>query len=277
MPELPEAETIARGLHSHLAGHLIRRARVHRKEAVEPMTPTTFARSLSGRRVRRVRRRAKWIAAELDDGRRWVTQLRMTGRFTWGQVSPLRAQPHLSVSLLITGEGGDLGVVRFFDTRRFGRMSIVDRAAWKELDARLGIEPLSDEFTEAELRRRLAPSRAPLRNALLDQTRIAGIGNIYANEICYLAEIDPRRTAGTLTDSETSKLRDAIRNVLAEAVGRRGTSFSDYRDLLGSEGDFQNHLEVYGRAGDRCGRCGTEIARTVLAGRSAFFCPACQR
>ena len=274
MPELPEAETIARGLHTAIAGRRIERIKIHRDEVVEPMSPAAFRRRLRGRRVERVGRRAKWIAAELEDGGRWVTQLRMTGRFSWSLPSPLRAEPHLSASFTFEDDGG---VIRFYDTRRFGRMWVLDEREWERLDARLGVEPLSDEFTPRLLAELLSASRAPIRNWLLDQHRVAGIGNIYAVEACYRARIDPRRPAGSLEHGEVRRLTNAIRKVLGDAVERRGTTFSDYRDLLGEGGEFQNALAVYGREGETCRRCGGAIKRAVLAGRSAFFCPDCQR
>ncbi len=275
MPELPEAETIARGLQAHLAGRRIQRVRIHRAEVVEPMTPAAFRRALQKRRVQKVGRRAKWITALLDDGCRWVTQLRMTGRYTWTPNSPMRAAPHLSASFQI--EGPEAGVIRFYDTRRFGRLWVLDPDAWHELDRRLGVEPLSRRLTPDALAASLRGSKAPIRNALLDQRRIAGIGNIYANEACFQARLDPRRPGGDLNRRELLRLHRAIRQVLREAVDRRGTSFSDYRDVLGGEGGFQNRLDIYGRDGQACRRCGGEIVRVVLAGRSAFFCPGCQR
>ena len=275
MPELPEAETIARGLHAAIAGRRVARVRIHRNEVVEPMAPAAFRRSLTGRRIGRVGRRAKWIVAILDDGNRWVTQLRMTGRFAWGPSSPLRTEPHLSISLVLQ-DGSDAGVLRFYDVRRFGRMWVLDEDEWAELDARLGVEPLSDDFTPKRMAELLARSRAPIRNWLLDQHRVAGIGNIYAVEACYIARIDPRRPARSLDRSEIRRLHRAVRNVLGSAVERRGTTFSDYRDLLGEGGEFQNALAVYGREGANCRRCRGVIERAVLAGRSAFYCPGCQ-
>ncbi len=239
------------------------------------MTPAAFRRALRGRSVKKVGRRAKWIIALLDDGQRWVTQLRMTGRFTWTPNSRLHAAPHLSASFQIAGADG--GVLRFFDTRRFGRLWVLDPDAWQELDRRLGVEPLSRRFTPEALAASLAGSKAPIRNALLDQRRVAGVGNIYANEACYRSRIDPRRPGSDLNRREVRRLHTAIRKVLAEAVHRRGTSFSDYRDVLGGEGGFQNRLDIYGRDGQACRRCGREIVRVVLAGRSAFFCLGCQR
>ncbi len=275
MPELPEAETIARGLHARLAGRRIEQVRIHRSEVVKPMTPTAFRRALQDRRVKKVGRRAKWITALLDNGHRWVTQLRMTGRYTWTPNSRLRRAPHLSASIQIAGVDG--GVLRFFDTRRFGRLWVLDPDAWRGLDRRLGVEPLSRRFTPDALAASLGESQAPVRNALLDQRRVAGIGNIYANEACFQARIDPRRAGADLERRELRRLHRAIRDVLGEAVERRGTSFSDYRDVLGETGGFQNRLDVYGRDGEPCRRCGAAIERVVLAGRSAFYCPGCQR
>ncbi len=154
---------------------------------------------------------------------------------------------------------------------------MLDPDAWRRLDQRLGMEPLSHRFTPDVLAASLAGSKAPIRNALLDQRRIAGIGNIYANEACFQARIDPRRPGADLNRRELRRLHRAIRDVLGEAVDRRGTSFSDYRDVLGGTGDFQNRLDVYGRDGEPCRRCAMEIERVVLAGRSAFYCPRCQR
>lgn len=282
MPELPEAETIARGIHSAVAGGRVSRVEVHRREAVDPQTPGAFKAALTGRRLNAVGRRGKWIVATLDDGGYWVTQLRMTGRFAWMPASPARrlalaAEPHLSVSLKIDGPGVDGGVLRFYDIRRFARMWVLRPDAWLERVGRLGVEPLSREFTPRTLCSLLAESRAPIRNALLDQRRIAGIGNIYANEACFIARIDPRRPAADLDRGEVRRLHAGIREVLREAVARRGTSLSDYRDVLGGEGDFQDALLVYGREDEACHRCGAEIERVTLAGRSAFYCTRCQK
>lgn len=274
MPELPEAETIARGLQATVGGQRVSRVRVHRPEVVEPMSPAAFRRALTGRRVESVGRRAKWIAATLDNGARWVTQLRMTGRFGWGPPPTLGTKPHLSLSVVF--EHSDADVLRFYDVRRFARTHVLDPDDWAALDGRLGIEPLTEVFTPTSLRQILAKSRAPIRNVMLDQRRVAGIGNIYASEACYLAKVDPRRPADSLDRHEVRRLHAAIRKVLRDAVQRRGTSLSDYRDVLGSEGTFQNVLDVYGRESESCRRCGAEIVRVVSAGRSAFLCPECQ-
>ena len=275
MPELPEVETIARGLQATIAGGQLRRIRVHREELVRPARPAAFSKALAGRHIVKVNRRAKWIVAQLDDGCSWVTQLRMTGRFTWGPTSSLRSARHLSASFLVNGSSC-AGVLRFFDVRRFARMWVLDPEDWSLLDGRLGIEPLSARFTPGALASLLAHSQAPIRNVLLDQRRVAGVGNIYANEACYLAELDPRRPAGGLTPTEVNELHSAIRKILRAAIRRRGTSLSDYRDVLGGSGEFQNKLQVYGRDSEKCRRCGGTIERTVMAGRSAFFCSGCQ-
>lgn len=277
MPELPEAETIARGLRARIAGRRIAAVRVHRAELVEPVSARSFVRALRGRRVEAVGRRAKWITITLDDGRRWVTQLRMTGTFLWcPEAANGGARPeerHLSMTARFDDDGG---ILRFYDVRRFGRMRVLTPEAWAALDARLGPEPLADEFTPERLADALRGSRAPLRNALLDQRRIAGVGNVYANEACFFSGVDPRWPAGSLTGEEVERLHGALREVLGRAIDRGGTSFSDYRDADGTEGSFQQDLAVYGRAGEPCRVCGAAIERAVLAGRSAFFCPSCQ-
>jgi formamidopyrimidine-DNA glycosylase len=155
-------------------------------------------------------------------------------------------------------------------------MGILTPDEWADLDARLGPEPLDPSFTPANLAGRLEGSRAPLRNALLDQSRIAGLGNVYANEACHRARLDPRRPAGGLASAEVRRLHAAIRALLEAAIERRGTTFSNYQDIGGESGAFQDDLAVYGRSGEPCPRCGGAIARVVLAGRSAFHCTGCQ-
>lgn len=276
MPELPEAESIARALDAKLAGATVTGVCVHRSEVVEPMRASVFGQRLRGRTVESVGRRGKWITAELDDGSRWVTQLRMTGRFAWAPPGHLSSKPHLSLSLRVAGPNAS-GIVRFFDVRRFARTRIVTPEEWADIDSSLGVEPLSESFTVEGLAELFQGTRAPVRNALLDQARIAGIGNIYANEACYYAGIHPGRPGGDLSEGELKRLHAAVRDVLDRAIRSQGTTFRDYRGIAGDQGSFQNELAVYGRAGERCPRCEAEIERSVMAGRSAFYCPGCQR
>ena len=201
--------------------------------------------------------------------------MRMTGRFAWAPPGRLTSAPHLSLSIRIAGPKAS-GIVRFFDVRRFARTRIVTAEEWADLDASLGVEPLSHRFTVQRLADLFQGTRAPVRNALLDQGRIAGIGNIYANEACFYAGIHPGRRAGDLSDGELKRLHDAVRDVLDRAIRSQGTTFRDYRGIAGDRGSFQNELAVYGRAGEPCPRCGAAIERLVMAGRSAFCCSGCQ-
>jgi formamidopyrimidine-DNA glycosylase len=163
------------------------------------------------------------------------------------------------------------------DARRFGRWEIFTPAGWAARERHFGPEPLSDDFTAAALYESTRRSLSPIRNWLLDQTKLAGVGNIYAAEALFRAGIRPTRRARTLTRAETARLRTSVRDILAAAIGARGTTMSDYRDGSGEEGGFWPLLQVYGRNGLPCLRCGALIKRIVLTNRSAFYCPRCQR
>ncbi|MGH7578486.1 MAG: bifunctional DNA-formamidopyrimidine glycosylase/DNA-(apurinic or apyrimidinic site) lyase, partial [Longimicrobiales bacterium] len=169
------------------------------------------------------------------------------------------------------------GAVLYDDARRFGRIDLLDADAWARRTAELGVEPLSDEFTAERLFQLTRGSKTPLRSWLLDQKRIAGVGNIYANEALFRARVRPTRRARRLTRNEAAALRKGIRDVLNDAIKARGTTFSDYRDGNGDAGAFQPRLRVYGREGEPCRRCRTPIRRVVISNRSAFYCPRCQK
>ncbi|RMH18948.1 MAG: hypothetical protein D6701_05565, partial [Gemmatimonadetes bacterium] len=168
------------------------------------------------------------------------------------------------------------GVLVFDDVRRFGTVELLDGSAWAARTGALGPEPLEPRFRGDDLARALARSRAPVRSWLLDQRRIAGVGNIYANEALFRARVDPRRPAASLTRAEALALHRALRRVLREAIERRGTTLRDYRDASGEPGGNAPRLRVYGRDGRPCTRCKTPVERVVFSGRSAFLCPACQ-
>jgi formamidopyrimidine-DNA glycosylase len=163
------------------------------------------------------------------------------------------------------------------DTRRFGRLELFEPEVWPARDAELGLEPLEDAFTGGALWALTRRTRTPVRNFLLDQSKVAGVGNIYALEALFRAGIRPTRRSHRITRGEAAALRDALRQVLANAIRHRGTTFSDYRDGSGEAGGFEPLLRVYGRQGLPCPACGTAIRRKVLTNRSAFYCPTCQR
>lgn len=273
MPELPEAETIARDLNKEVVG-----AGIGSIEIVHPgiigkgTTPAEFSATLIGHKIIGVRRRAKKIVIELDGDLSILVNLGMTGRLIVSDSPEAEGFRHVAVRFGLS-DGRSL---LYDDIRRFGSLELHDRESLAERLSVLGVEPLSDEFTGQLLHELTTRSRSPIRNWLLDQRRVAGIGNIYAVEALWYAQIHPARPANSVTAGEAAKLRDALRRILRESIEARGTTISDYRDSKGEAGNFGGRLKVYGREGEPCPRCGTTIERIVLSNRSAFFCPHCQ-
>jgi formamidopyrimidine-DNA glycosylase len=269
VPELPEVETIARGLqvlvHKRIGTVDVRLPRV-----VQTPAGADFSRELRGARISAVQRRGKYAVFRLDSGRALVVSLRMTGRLVLSRTS----EPESPVARVVFNltDGTRL---TFADVRTLGRVRLVEPGeAW---DDALGIEPLSSGFTPQAFIGMLAGRTTPIKVLLLDQRRIAGIGNIYACEALWEARIRPTRAAESLTKPAMNRLHDAIVNVLNRAIAMRGTSVSDYVDANGAEGGFQNVLMVYGKAGMPCCRCGTPIVRTVIGRRGTWWCRTCQR
>lgn len=269
MPELPEAETIVRGLRPRLTGRTVTGLDVVRPDILREEA-RAFRRGLIGRTVSTVERRAKNVVFPLVGGGVLAVNLGMTGRLLLDPPSSAARHPAVRFAL------DDGHTLVFDDVRRFGTVECLDAEAWRARSDAMGPEPLDPGFRAEELRRRLAESRAPVRSWLLDQRKIAGVGNIYANEALYLAGIDPRRPARDVTSAEAGRLHGAIREVLEQAIRAGGTTLRDYRTADGDEGRYGNALRVYGRAGEPCARCGTGIVRIVFANRSAFLCPRCQ-
>jgi len=275
VPELPEVETIVRGLGRHLPGRTIRGVRLVRDSVIAYPEPPGFAALASGRRIEGIARRGKFILIGLSGGLTLVAHLRMTGQLVYQDDGGAAFPGHTHVILELDGGA----VLRFTDPRRFGRLWLVRRG---ELDkvpglADLGVEPLDDAFTEPLFRERLRRRRHRIKALLLDQRFIAGLGNIYTDEALYRAGIHPARRAGDLSARETRALYRAIKSVLAEGITYGGTSVRDYVDASGTEGRFQDRLLVYGRKGLPCPRCGRPIIRTVCAGRGTYYCPHCQK
>lgn len=271
MPELPEVETIARDLDPRLSGARIVQVRIRHADVITA-TPEAFAEGLEGLHITGVRRRGKNVVVRLEDDSRLVINLGMTGRLVTSDAPRAGDLRHVAVRFLLH-DGRDL---LYDDTRRFGILQHLTPAEWRVRDAELGIEPLGDAFTTDALWRLLRKTRSPVRNFLLDQYRVSGIGNIYALEALHRAGIRPTRRSHRITRAEASRLRDALRDVLERAIQHRGTTFSDYRDGSGEAGGFQPLLRVYGREGLPCPACGAAIRRKVLTNRSAFYCPSCQ-
>ena len=272
MPELPEVETIVRGLRSPLKGATFARTRVLKEDLLR-VPPRRFRSALAGRSVRSVGRRAKNILVELDSGDRLVVNLGMTGRLLLGKepdAPPATTHPGVVFHL----EDGRRMI--YDDVRRFGVLEILDPEAWEERDERIGPEPLEPGFTLERFLEALGRSRSPVRSWLLDQRKIAGVGNIYAVEALFLAGIDPRTPADRIDAERGERLHAAIRKVLREAIEHRGTTLRNYRDVDGEQGGNAPRLLAYGREGEPCGNCDTPIERVVFGNRSAFLCPECQ-
>ena len=260
MPELPEVETIVRGLREAITG-----ATVEKLQVIDPRISLP-EKEIIGKRIAAIERRGKYIVFKLAPSGALIFHLRMSGRLlrvcAEGEGRYSRLVLHL-----------DSGVLRFVNPRRLGTVEYSANGFPHEL----GVEPLSDAFTVHQLRRLLAGSRRPVKPFLMDQRKIAGLGNIYASEALWRAEIDPRRAANTITAKEARALHRGIVSVLQEAIEHMGTTFSDYRDSDGNKGGFQDYLGVYGKEGRKCSRCGTEIIRVNQGGRSTYLCPGCQK
>jgi formamidopyrimidine-DNA glycosylase len=280
MPELPEVETVRRGLEPVLAGRVILRAETRRPDLRWPLPPR-FAARLTGARVTALRRRSKYLLADLDRGETLIVHLGMSGRMLVSGAAVGRfhhdlATPGKHDHVVLDVDGG--ARVTFNDARRFGAMDLAPTAEVEahRLLAGLGPEPLGNAFDGALLARLLAGRRTPVKAVLLDQRAVAGLGNIYVCEALWRAGVSPLRLAGEVTADEAARLVVAIREVLADAIAAGGSSLRDHRQPDGELGYFQHTFAVYGRAGEPCPRCGTTILRSVQAGRSSFHCPCCQ-
>ncbi len=293
MPELPEVETVRRGLEPVMAGATILRVEQRRPDLRFPF-PERFVTRLEGRRIERLGRRAKYLLADLDSGETLILHLGMSGRFTIDRPGEARAATasfhhdaggvtaHDHVVFHLTGGTR----VTYNDARRFGFMDLVPRDGLETCRhfAVMGLEPLGNALSGAVLAELFAGRFAPLKAALLDQRLVAGLGNIYVCEALFRAGLHPEAPAGTIADaagSPTDKaehLAHAIRDVLAEAIEAGGSTLRDYAQADGSLGYFQHAFRVYDRAGEVCvtSGCGTRIERITQSGRSTYFCPTCQ-
>lgn len=281
MPELPEVETVRRGLAPAMEGRVILHAQVNRPDLRWPL-PEGMAERLTGARVMQLRRRSKYILADLDRGESLLIHLGMSGRMLvsgvmLGGFHLDHPAPQKHDHVVLEMEGG--GRVTFNDARRFGAMDLVrtDREAAHWLLAGLGPEPFGNDFHEDYLTARLKGRATPVKAALLDQRIVAGLGNIYVSEVLFRAGIDPRRQAGRVAAKRIAGLVPIIREVLAEAIEAGGSSLRDHRQADGELGYFQHSFRVYDREDEPCPSCGTPIQRIVQSGRSSFFCPACQK
>jgi formamidopyrimidine-DNA glycosylase len=268
VPELPEVETVVRVLAPEVVGRRVTHVSVRETRLRGGLSPE-FPSRLTGRRIGAIERHGKYLLAVLDDGRIWLVHLGMTGRLILGL--PAAPEPHDHVVIHLD----DGRVLTYNDARRFGRMAVID-AEERGAETGGGIDALGTGLTPEALFMVTRRRETTIKALLMDQRRVAGLGNIYVNEILFRAGVRPGRRAGRLTRAECVRIVAAIRAVLADAIRRGGSSISDYRDGLGRQGWFQLRHRVYDRAGEPCRRCGATIRTRVIVGRSTFYCPRCQ-
>ena len=272
MPELPEVETIRLHLAPHLEGRRLERIEVLDSRWCDPAPPEQVEDAVAGRRIEGLSRRGKYLVLELEDEVFLVMHLRMTGNLLLGGGAEeprwVRVRFHLD-----SGES-----LLFADMRRFGTGVVLLGAEARDeyFASRLGVEPLGEDFTADALRALAKGRRAPVKAFLLTQERIAGVGNIYADEALFRARIHPLRGVGTLRRPQIEALRDAVVETLEAGIDSRGATIDDYRNPDGAEGTFQDRFLAYGREGEPCTRCGTAIRKIRAAGRGTYFCPTCQ-
>jgi formamidopyrimidine-DNA glycosylase len=284
VPELPEVETIQRQLEPELQGRRIERLEVLDARWTRPIEPRRLEDEVSGRTIRSLRRRGKYLLLELDGDLTLVMHLRMTGNLLLVDGGGLVAatdedgfrvaeDPYLRARFFLD-DGREL---RFSDARRFGEAFVLPTNRVEERFAgRVGIEPLSEEFTADAIERIAAGRRAPLKSFLLDQGGIAGVGNIYSDEALWRAELHPLSPAGSMRHEHAEALREGVIEALLAGIDGGGASIDDYLDSRGDRGSMQDEFMVHNREGEPCPRCGTPIRRILVAGRSTYFCPHCQ-
>ncbi|MFZ5647932.1 MAG: bifunctional DNA-formamidopyrimidine glycosylase/DNA-(apurinic or apyrimidinic site) lyase [Bacillota bacterium] len=274
MPELPEVETVRRSLESQVSGLTINEVILLMPKIIKSPPPQSFIENITGKRIKKLGRRGKYLLINLSEGLTLVIHLRMTGRLVFCPADTPPGKHTHAVFRLSDGNS-----LHFSDIRQFGRMALTGTDRLDSLPGLkdLGVEPLSEKFTRDYLKKELKRRRTKIKSLLLDQTFIAGLGNIYADEALHRARINPEKIAANLTARETALLYQAVRDVLAEGIANRGTTLRDYVDGMGQAGSNQNALRVYDREGKPCLLCGQPVSRIRLGGRSSYFCPRCQK
>ncbi|GAA3200387.1 DNA-formamidopyrimidine glycosylase [Lentilactobacillus kefiri] len=273
MPELPEVETVRRGLTQLVEGSTIKTVDVLYAKMIN-LPPDDFKEALRGKRIEKIDRRGKYLFIRLSGHLTIVSHLRMEGKYdVEPEGSPIDKHTHIIFHLT---DGRQL---RYNDTRKFGRMNLVDTGTEMQVAGlkTIGPEPTEKDLTVEYMKRIFAKSRKVIKPFLLDQSNIAGLGNIYADEVLWLSKINPKQPVNTISLAKIKVLRKNIIDELARAIAGHGTTVHSYSTAYGEAGQFQNHLNVYGREGEPCPRCGTKIVKIKLAQRGTHFCPKCQR
>ncbi len=274
MPELPEVETIRRSLEAKVLGRILTGVEVLLDKIVKGTSPAQLAAELKGKQITGIGRRGKYLLIHLTGGLVMVVHLRMTG-----QLWHCPAEQEIARHTHLVFHLDDGSQLRYADLRQFGKVRLAPAGELANLPGlrSLGREPLGADFTREFFRKELRKRRTKIKPLLLDQAFLAGLGNIYADEALFRAGIHPEKTAAALSPREASRLFLAIKEVLAEGIANRGTSIRDYVDGEGREGSNQDNLRVYGRGGEPCVKCGRPVEKKNIGGRSAHFCPKCQR
>jgi formamidopyrimidine-DNA glycosylase len=287
MPELPEVETVVRQLEPEIEGHRIERLEVLDSRWSRPVPPERLSETVDGSTIEQLGRRGKYILMHLDGERTLVMHLRMTGNLILREGEEMldpsegrrlyegersTEERHLRARFILD-DGRELW---FTDPRRFGEAFLIEDSRLDERFAKLGIEPFAPEFTTQALGEMAAGRTVPLKSFLLDQSGVAGVGNIYADEALFRAELHPLSPAGSMKPEHLEALRDAVVAALEAGIDAGGSSIDDYRDARGEKGTMQNEFLVHTREGEECLRCGGTIVRIVVGGRSTYFCPSCQ-
>jgi formamidopyrimidine-DNA glycosylase len=274
MPELPEVETIRRGLERVIIGRVIHQVKIRETRLRQPVDARKLRRWIAGQKVQALRRRAKYLLCAMENQAHLVLHLGMSGRLLFCEKTrPLEKHDHIQFIF----DNGD--ALRFCDPRRFGMVDAIPPGGMESYRhiQNLGIEPLSPQCTPEHLSDRAKGLSRPIKNFLMDAAVIVGVGNIYANEALFRAGIHPQKASGRLRPGQWERLVQAVRETLNLAIATGGTTLNDFYNSNGEMGYFQQHLMVYGRDGEPCHVCGRIIRRMVQAGRSSFYCPRCQK
>lgn len=290
MPELPEVQTIVNELSKDIKGEVIKDVWAGKKKLIRNISFTKFKETIKDKKIIDIRRRAKYIIIELSNNYILLVHLKMTGHFLLGKwkiendkaipiiKGPIKDDKYNQYVHIIfyLDNKKELG---FSDLRQFGKIELYTKEEFKNIKEvnSLGVEPLTSEFTLDYLKKIVRSKKTNIKTLLLDQKKIAGIGNIYASEILFLAKVNPLRSTETLTDKEIKEIYNAINIILNKALKLLGTSISDYRRVSGEKGDYQNHTLVYGKKGKKCPDCDGTIKYVKIAQRGTFYCPLCQK
>ena len=276
MPELPEVETIVRQLKEKLIDQTIEKVKILRPSQWKQNNPRSVIRKMKSKTIAAINRRAKFIVIDFEDECQLVIHLRMSGKLIWSDAEP--GIDKFTRTIFHFKSGSSL---QFNDTRALGVLIFLTKNQRDQWQSKIGIEPLGENWKIDFLKNIISNSKLDIKSFLLDQKKIAGIGNIYANEILFLSGIHPQRKSNTLTDTEIERLFKNIPDVLQRAIDNMGTSLGDgvsnFRSVYNIEGEFQNILKAYGREGDKCFQCSSSIIRIKQKGRSIYFCESCQK